>query len=100
MKRAFALLAVAGAAVSLTHSVAAQAFGQTRDYVYVETNIKNPNGNSIAGFVRGANGQLQPIPGSPFLTGGAGTQDPGISLGPEDSHQDIITQPAHTMHLA
>ena len=49
------------------------AFGQTSDYVYVETNIKTPNGNSIAGFVSGANGQLRPIPGSPFLTGGAGT---------------------------
>ena len=100
MKRAFALLTLAGAALSLTDAVSAQAFGQTRDYVYVETNIKSPNGNSIAGFVRGANGQLQPIPGSPFLTGGAGTQDAGISLGPEDSDQDIITNPDHTLLFA
>jgi hypothetical protein len=63
----------------------------------VETNIKSPNGNSIAGFVSGTNGQLQPIPGSPFLTGGAGTQDAGISLGPEDSDQDIITNRDHTL---
>ena len=100
MKKAFALLTLAGAALSLTDAVSAQAFGQTRDYVYVETNIKSPNGNSIAGFVRGANGQLQPIPGSPFLTGGAGTQDAGISLGPEDSDQDIITNPDHTLLFA
>lgn len=72
MKRSFALLALAGAALSLTHAASAQAFGEIHDYVYVETNIKTPNGNSIAGFVRGANGQVQPIPGSPFLTGGAG----------------------------
>jgi 6-phosphogluconolactonase (cycloisomerase 2 family) len=91
---------LAGAALSLTHTASAQAFGQTGDYVYVETNIKTPNGNSIAGFVRGANGQLQPIPGSPFLTKGAGTQDPGISLGPEDSDQDIISSPDRNLLFA
>jgi|HubBroStandDraft_4_1064222.scaffolds.fasta_scaffold05778_4 hypothetical protein len=100
MKRPFALVVLAGAALSLTHTASAQAFGQTGDYVYVETNIKTPNGNSIAGFVRGANGQLQPIPGSPFLTKGAGTQDPGISLGPEDSDQDIISSPDRNLLFA
>jgi hypothetical protein len=58
--------------LSLTRAVSTRAFDQTRDYVYVETDIKTPNGNSIAGFVRGANGQLQPIPGSPFLMGRSG----------------------------
>jgi 6-phosphogluconolactonase (cycloisomerase 2 family) len=100
MKRPFALLALAGAALSLTCAVSTRAFGQTRDYVYVETNIKSPNGNSIAGFVRGANGQLQPIPGSPFLTGGAGTQYAGVDLGPQDSDQNIITNPDHTLLFA
>jgi hypothetical protein len=100
MKRPFALLALAGAALPLTHAVSAQAFGQTPDYVYVETNIKTPNGNSIAGFVSGANGQLQPIPGSPFLTGGAGTQYAGVGLGPQDSDQNIITSPDHTLLFA
>jgi hypothetical protein len=100
MKRPFALVVLAGAALSLTHTASAQAFGQTGDYVYVETNIKTPNGNSIAGFVRGANGQLQPIPGSPFLTKGAGTQDPGISLGPEDSDQDVISSPDRNLLFA
>jgi hypothetical protein len=100
MNRPLALLVLAGAALSLTHTASAQAFGQTGNYVYVETNTRTPNGNSIAGFVRGANGQLQPIPGSPFLTGGAGTQDPGISLGPEDSDQDIISSPDHTLLFA
>jgi hypothetical protein len=100
MKIPFALLALAGAVLSLTHAASAQAFSQTGDYVYVETNIKTPNGNSIAGFVRGANGHLQPIPGSPFLTGGAGTQYAGVGLGPQDSDQNIITNPDHTLLFA
>jgi hypothetical protein len=100
MKIPFALLALAGAVLSLTHAASTQAFGQTGDYVYVETNIKTPNGNSIAGFVRAANGHLQPIPGSPFLTGGAGTQYAGVGLGPQDSDQNIITNPDHTLLFA
>jgi hypothetical protein len=100
MKTPFAFLALAGAVLSLTHAASTQAFGQTSDYVYVESNIKTPNGNSIAGFVRGANGHLQPIPGSPFLTGGAGTQYAGVGLGPQDSDQNIITNPDHTLLFA
>lgn len=100
MKRSFPFLALAGAILSLTYAASAQSFGQTGDYIYVETNIKTPNGNSIAGFVRGANGQLQPIPGSPFLTGGAGTQYAGVGLGPQDSDQNIISNPDHTLLFA
>ena len=100
MKRPFALLALAGAALPLTHALSAQAFGQTSDYVYVETNIKTPNGNSIAGFVSGPNGQMRPIPGSPFLTGGAGTQYTGVNVGPSDSDQNIITNRDHTLLFA
>jgi hypothetical protein len=81
----------------LAHAVGS---GQTNDYVYVETNIKTPNGNSIAGFVRSSNGQLQPIPGSPFLTGGVGTQYAGVDVGPADSDQDIFSNPEHTLLFA
>jgi len=70
------------------------------DYVYVETNIKTANGNSIAAFTRAANGQLQQIPGSPFLTGGAGTQYAGVDVGPQDSDQDIITNSDHSLLFA
>jgi hypothetical protein len=101
MKKNIALLALVGVGLSgptlLAHAVG---FGQTNDYVYVETNIKTPNGNSIAGFVRSSNGQLQPIPGSPFLTGGAGTQYAGVNVGPGDSDQDIISNPEHTLLFA
>jgi len=100
MKRAFALLTLAGAALSLTDAVVGSSFGQNTRLHICGNQYQESNGNSIAGFVRGANGQLQPIPGSPFLTGGAGTQDAGISLGPEDSDQDIITNPDHTLLFA
>jgi 6-phosphogluconolactonase len=40
-------------------------------YVYVNDNTVPAN--TIAGFARHADGQLTPLPGSPFATGGAGT---------------------------
>jgi hypothetical protein len=101
MKKNIALLALVGVGLSGPTLLAqAAGFGQTNDYVYVETNIKTPNGNSIAGFVSSSNGQLQPIQGSPFLTGGAGTQYTGVNVGPGDSDQDIISNPEHTLLFA
>lgn len=101
MKKNIALLALVGVGLSgptlLAH---AAGFGQTRDYVYVETNIMTPNGNSVAAFASSSNGQLQPVPGSPFLTGGAGTQYTGFNVGPADSDQDIISNPQHTLLFA
>ena len=78
----------------------ATGFGRGTDYVYVETNIKTAGGNSIAGFARNAAGQLNPIPGSPFLTGGAGVQYAGTTVGPADSDQDIATNEDHTLLFA
>jgi 6-phosphogluconolactonase (cycloisomerase 2 family) len=66
----------------------------------VETNIKTANGNSIAAFHCGTGGVLQQIPGSPFHTGGAGTQYTGLNVGPQDSDQNIITNPEHTLLFA
>ena len=40
-------------------------------HVYVNDNTKGTN--TIAGFVRHADGSLTPLPGSPFSVGGAGT---------------------------
>ena len=74
------------------------AFGQTADYVYVETNL-NP-ANSIRVFSRAANGQLQEIAGSPFATGGAGSGYNGVAVGPDDSDQEIITNPDHSLLFA
>jgi 6-phosphogluconolactonase (cycloisomerase 2 family) len=73
---------------SLLLTYTALANGST--FVYVESNIQTPNGNSIFAFRRNADGSLTPVNGSPFLTGGAGVQDTSLGLGPYDSDQDIV----------
>ena len=74
--------------------------GKDADYVYVETNIKTANGNSILAYRRAQNGQLTQLQGSPFLTGGSGIQFTGVNAGPPDSDQDIIANPDHTLLFA
>ncbi len=59
------------------------------EYVYIGSNLKAPGANSIYAFVRTANGGLNAVNGSPFLTGGAGVQDSSLALGPYDSDQNI-----------
>jgi 6-phosphogluconolactonase (cycloisomerase 2 family) len=60
------VLAGAGAvpAVAAAHSTAS-------GYVYVDDNTTGTN--TIAGFARQPDGQLTPLPSSPFVAGGAGT---------------------------
>ena len=99
MTRRVALLSMIGIGL-FAGSIQAKAYGSAREYVYVETNIKTPGGNSIAAFTRLDNGQLQQLPGSPFLTGGAGTQYAGVSVGPEDSDQDIVISPDRSLLFA
>jgi 6-phosphogluconolactonase len=41
------------------------------DYVYVNDNTAGTN--TVAGFARGSDGRLTPLPGSPFNAGGAGS---------------------------
>jgi hypothetical protein len=101
MKRSIALLSLVTAGLlGQTNHAYASGFSSQTDYVYVETNIMTPNGNSIAAFSHAGNGQLQPVPGSPFLTGGAGTQYTGVAIGPEDSDQNIVTNADHTLLFA
>jgi hypothetical protein len=101
MKRYLVLVSVVATTVALQSLCAAPAMAWNRpDHIYVETNIKTPNGNSIAAFTRETNGDLTPIVGSPFLTGGAGTQYAGVNVGPQDSDAEIITNPEHTLLFA
>lgn len=60
------------------------------EFVYVESNVQSPNGNSILAFEHKSDGSLIPVPGSPFVTGGAGVQDTSLQLGPYDSDQNLI----------
>ncbi len=61
-------LALAGAAALPALASAAPA---GHGFVYVNDNTAGTN--TIAGFARGADGSLSPLPGSPFTAGGAGT---------------------------
>lgn len=71
-----------------------------REYVYVESNIRTQNGNSVYTFERQPDGSLKQVPGSPFLTGGAGIQDLSLKLGPSDSDQNIVTNSDHKLLFA
>jgi DNA-binding beta-propeller fold protein YncE len=70
---------------------------QAGDVVYVESN--QASGNAIMAFRRDASGNVTPIPGSPFSTGGAGTS-PSFALGPFDSDQEIVVNPEKTLLFA
>jgi 6-phosphogluconolactonase (cycloisomerase 2 family) len=68
--------------------------------VYVDANDPRPGQNAVLGFRRGDDGQLVPLPGSPFLTGGTGIGDDQSGLGVEDSSQDILVNEEHTLLFA
>lgn len=68
---------------------AGSSYAQTVNAVYVESNISTANQNSVFGFSNDGLGNLTQLPGSPFLTGGTGFNDPtGTSIGTD--HQVII----------
>ena len=76
----------------------AQARGNPRaGIVYVESN--DPDGNAIFAFSRADDGSLTPLRGSPFSTDGLGIT-PTFALGPFDSDQEVIVNPAHTLLFA
>lgn len=58
--------------------------------LFVQSNDARPNQNSIFAFRRDKrNGNLTPIPGSPFLSGGTGEDNPTDTLGVLDADQDF-----------
>ena len=61
--------------------------------VYVEGNDPRPGRNAILAFARAGDGSLTPLPGSPFLTDGAGVGNPKQAFGPSDSDLEIATSP-------
>ena len=68
-------------------------------YIYVETDIGTPlKSNSIAAYSNDGAGNLTPLAGSPYLTGGSGIK---ASTGPEfDADQEVIINPAGTVLYA
>src|SRR5262249_12345127 len=70
----------------------------SRNIVYIESN--DPAGNAILAYERNnADGSLKPLMGSPFPAGGLGITFT-TALGPFDSDQEVILNPARTMLFA
>jgi 6-phosphogluconolactonase len=86
MRRARLTAAIAGiAAVAGLAAAAGPAIASPSPVVgHVYVNDNSAGSNTVAGFERHANGSLTPIPGSPFVTGGAGT---GTSVASEGAIQ-------------
>jgi len=94
-------VAANGRDVTATTSAVVQA--TLAGVVYIESNIPQPNGNSILAWRRDADGRLTPLPGSPFVTGGAGVgTDPNTipTVGPFDSDQNLIVNAARSRLFA
>ena len=59
------------------------------DVIYLESNQPGDNENSILAYVDDGTGKLQPLPGSPFKTNGAGIGNPQQILGPDDQETPL-----------
>lgn len=69
--------------------------------VYFESNVGSVTGqNSIYGFSNDGAGNLTPLPGSPYLTGGTGVFDPGGLSNSFDADQQVIVNKAGTLMFA
>ena len=64
-----------------------------KSYIYVESNISSAeNQNSVFGFANDGTGNLTPLPGSPFLTGGTGV----AGMGAVNADQEVVSNAAGT----
>ena len=59
------------------------------DVVYVENNDFSNHNNAVLAYVNMGDGNLVPLPGSPFLTAGEGVGNTMQKLGPEDSDTQL-----------
>ncbi|HEV2423618.1 MAG TPA: beta-propeller fold lactonase family protein [Terriglobia bacterium] len=69
---------------------------QSVNAVYLESNIgSTSNMNSVFGFSNDGNGNLTPLPNSPYLTGGTGIYNPGASSTALDADREVILTPTN-----
>lgn len=92
------LFAVAGIAAatgitSCTKQQGGVGAAEQNKIVYVLSNDYHDNANAVLAYKRQADGTLQPLPGSPFLTRGAGLANPTEALGPDDTDDPLVISP-------
>lgn len=58
--------------------------------VYVISNDYHDNANAVLAYRKKMDGSLVPLPGSPFLTHGAGLANPKQVLGPDDTDDPLV----------
>ena len=76
------------------------AFGQTKNLVYTNGNIPNNGANAVYGFSNDGAGNLTPLPGSPYATGGTGVAFGNLTDNQWDSESEIIANKAGTLMFA
>jgi DNA-binding beta-propeller fold protein YncE len=90
----FAALLLAALVVSpvLIHKTHAS---NSLNLVYVTSNIGSvPNMNSVYAWTNDGSGNLTPVSGSPYLTGGTGFYDPNYASFSDEADKEIVISPA------
>ena len=86
---AFAALALATLALGSCKKSDRNPDGAGGTVFYVENNVAGDNQNAILAYRLGRDGRVEMLPGSPFLTGGAGVANPTQALGPDDTDEPL-----------
>jgi 6-phosphogluconolactonase (cycloisomerase 2 family) len=82
--------AVAASIFSLVLASPETSRGEAR-FLYIQSNSIAEGQNSILAYERLSDGKLEPLPGSPFLTGGTGVNnDTHAKIGPHDNDTPIV----------
>lgn len=92
------LLAVAGMGFAAGLSSCSKQQGgvgaaEQNKIVYVLSNDYHDNANAVLAYKRNPDGSLTALPGSPFLTRGAGVGNPTEALGPDDTDDPLVISP-------
>lgn len=94
----FSKIAVAGVVAAAWLSSCSKQQGgvgeaEQNKIVYVLSNDYHDNANAVLAYRRKPDGTLQALPGSPFLTRGAGLGNPSEALGPDDTDDPLVISP-------
>ncbi|HTE20386.1 MAG TPA: beta-propeller fold lactonase family protein [Armatimonadota bacterium] len=94
------IFAIGAVVLALASAGVAQTARRAANVLYIISNDARTNMNSILAYRRGSDGNLTPLPGSPFLTNGTGQANLEDVVGPLDSDQDLIVNRQRTLLFA